>query len=489
MIDLSGCNLRFSVQNYIETATITATPTAVTDLDFLKNALSSRRAKWNGLGLVGEIVIDAVLDQQRMCDFWAIPGHNLPTGALIKADFFTNAADTIPVISTGYRDVGDYGLIIPPGFTDPFAEFVDPLNDTVYHFFDKQTPIERLQVTINHPYDYVPTTTNVTNPPVVTTTSVSDGIFLQDGAGLLSIEAESGDVIPAGNDTLNVVADGAASGGNYLEKTYVPVNYNPYDGPRIKYTFTSSQSGAHDIWVRLITGPFIPSEPSGSDKDSFYVLFNDQPSFWSTHQYGTTNWEWYKAHTVNITADIQNVLTIALREERFLFDKLVIQPAGSAAPTGTGPAESGFGSKTVTTVTEGGTTTVITADLTDSVQLRHMMLGNTVTLENSLAFGGEISFFTDPEIAYTEDGKAIATRPQYPAKSFNLPLNQMSESDRLNIWRLEALRKPLLITAYPGADAKWYSDNYVFLGRFKVPLRYKDRDWKLHATGLPFVEV
>jgi hypothetical protein len=100
-----------------------------------------------------------------------------------------------------------------------------------------------------------------------------------------------------------------------------------------------------------------------------------------------------------------------------------------------------------------------------------------------------MEFVTPPDIRYTADGRAVLASPQYLSRKLSLPLANMSERDRLNIWRLEALRHPVLINAYPDASNDWYTDNYTFLGRFRAPLKFRDKDWRLHATSIDFVEV
>lgn len=473
-------HLIFSADNYIETATLTSTPAAATDLDELKNSYAARRGVWTNLA--GEIVLEGVLEQPSYCSFFSIPGTNLRADALVKLEIFENETDTVPVLDTGYKE---FGQMIPLGAwragIDPYGALYEPLNDVFTYWFDDLIQVAKFRLTINHGYDYVPTTSEtVETPPVVTTQTVSDGIYRQGNDGVLSLESTSGVIRDSGPDTWETKSDAAASGGTFLEKAENDFYWNSSEGPRVSFEFTASQSGSHDFWVR------IKSQPGAN---SFYALIDGNSK---TVQMPTnlSSWTWYKARTVTLTDERRHTIGFAARDYDMVFDKVVVQPAGTAAPSGTGPSESGTGTTTITTVTEGSKITTIKAGSSDSVQLRMVMLGNTQTFERNFARGSQISFLTAPDLKTLHSGRAVIARPQRQSRRLSISMPRMSESDRLNMFRHETTRlgKPFLISAFPGR-ADWYTGNYMFLGRFSNPLSYTHRYEGMHSTSFELVEV
>lgn len=478
-------HLMFGRDNFVEldSTILTATPAPVTDINFLKNTYPARVAKWTNLQ--NDIVIEGVTDGQVLIDYFAIPGNNLNPNATIQLELFENATDATPIYTSGETSVGD---LIPLGAwragIDEYGNSENaPLSSVRSFWFTELKTVGKFRLTISHGFTYTPAVIpagSTATPPTVTTTTVSDGIFRQGTNGVLSIEAESGVVTnDAGIDTWAEVTDSDASGGKALYKNQDDFYNTSAEGPRVDFEFTASQSGSNDIYVRL----------KSSEGNSAYFIFDGQWSYVYFDMSQPFVWKKLARHVVTV-AEQRHQMSIAARDHFVYFDKIVIQPSGAPAPSGTGPAESGTGTKTITTVDDGGDVTEVTIESSDSVELRMIMMGNSMTMEGNFTLGGDATFVTPPDLHYSSSGSANITRPQHKKRRIVLPLNNMTEIDRFNLRNMEAtlLGKPFLVNAYPD-HPKWLADDYMFLGRFATANNYQQRTRTKHRTTIEIVEV
>jgi len=472
-------NLTFSANNHVEQAALTSTPSPVTTIEYLRDSFASRRTSW--VNPQGDIVIEGVLDAPRTADYFAIPGSNLRPEASVKLELFSFDTDTVPIVDTGFQVVGD---IIPEIGAQPFDDNRHTVQTGVYALlFLVPITYQRFRLTINPALMFVPPatmTTTTQNPPVTTTTTVPDGIFRQGSNGVLSLESGSGEVTSNGLDTWETFSDGAASGGSAVRKADSVFYWNPNEGPRVTHTFTASQGGSHDIWVRVKSAPLA---------NSFYMVFDGNSR---TIQMPTnySNWTWHKTRTVSLTAEQQHLVVFAARDFDMQYDKLVIQPAGNATPSGAGPAESGFGTTTETTVTQGGVTITVVENPLEAVQIRMLMIGNTFELEHNFERGSSIRYMTPPDIRKTHSGRSVLAREQRRVRSLSLNLPVMTENDRDRVRNFEARMagRPFLVSAFPDRGG-WLASDHLFLARFESALDYNYLFNTIHSTQLELSEV
>jgi len=106
-------------------------------------------------------------------------------------------------------------------------------------------------------------------------------------------------------------------------------------GPSATYTFNATRGGSHDIWLRVFVAI--------NDGDSLHI---DLDGSVITDHLPTSiqgQWAWEKVRTATLSAGGQHTLTLWAREDGLKVDKIVIKPAGSTAPSGNGPNETGSG--------------------------------------------------------------------------------------------------------------------------------------------------
>ena len=466
-------HLSFGYDNYIEGGEIVCTPEPVTDVDWLKTSDREEQARWTNLE--GNIVIETTLPAPVFAEYFAILGNNLKKDAKIKVEVFENVGDTEPTFQTDWETIGK---VKPLGLwragIDTYGELQEPngLDNVQVIWFDKLRKVTFVRLTIDHGYSVEAPVDNSEPTTIIT----SDGIPKQTN-GIVSIEAENGVVTDSGIDTWAQQSQSGASGGNALYKSGSEFYGSSGDGPRVKFRFTPVATGTLDVWVRM----------ESTDGNSFYSLFNDSQS--KTHIYDVSvfrnvGWKWHKIRSVYTVGQNVSSITIAARDHYLSFDKIVLQPAGSAAPTGEGPAESPHGTITTTIAGE----PIMTS--TDNVTLRMITLGNIITLEENFNYGAVLKLLTEPEIRYTSSGYAVNTKIQRYSRSMQLVLDAMTDNDRLVLSDLETklMGKPFLITAYP-KRAKWFTDHHMFLGIFGNALPYSHFFEDINQTQLTVLET
>jgi len=477
---MSGCeHIMFSDENLVEISDLESNVEPVTDLDWLKNEHRSRQTKWNEFSEEC-IYIDGYMADLRLASFLAIPGHNLLPTAEVRLYLWNDEVSTDPVYDSGPTLIGN---ILPLGIwsagVDPYgAANNESLDDVIALWLDEPVLTNHWRVEIKHKHGYV----EPTDPPPVI---VSDGIYQQDPTtGVLSIEAENGVVETEGGlFTWELDNLAGASGGVNLFKGGYGYHHTHNDGPKVKFEFTATQSGTFNVWLRLLSnggGPGVQDDGGYS----IFTVFNGDSTTKYFQSILNNGWQWRDTKQITLSAGQKYTLYVAHRHRQLAFDKLVILPSTEASPTGIGPAESGFGTKT-----EDGTPGAITS--TTSMNLRMLMLGDVIQLEKNFSYGSDISFLTEPDLHFAHSGFAITSRAQQHAKALSLSLDSMTEGDRFTMRNYETklAGKPFLVSPYPSGTAQWFRGDYVFLARFANSLKYKHLTPSNHRTSLNLVEV
>jgi len=469
-------HIMFSDHNIVEISELESNIDPVTDLDWLKNEHRSRQTKWTNFS-EDEIYVEGFMADLRLVSFMAIPGHNLLPTAEVRLELINENVSVAPVYDSGFTLIGN---VLPLGIwtagIDPYGGTEnESLDDVIALWLDDPVLANRWRVTIRHKYGYVPP---AEPPPVV----VSDGIYQQDPVtGILSIEAENGVVeSEAGISTWeNDNHAGASNGANVYYSDNSSYHHTGSDGPKVKFEFTATKSGQYNVWLRMF------SEDVGGVLGgySIFTVFNGH----STRKYFTSivnqGWRWRETKTITLSAGQKYTIYFSHRHRPLRVDKLVLKPSSDSAPTGTGPTESGFGTKTV----DGGTGAITS---TDSMNLRMLMLGEVIQLEKNFSYGSAIKFLTEPELHTSFSGFAITSRAQRTAKRLRLSLDSMTQGDRFTLWNYETklAGKPFLVSPYP-SETQWFKTNYFFLARFEDSLEYKHVGPNIHRTSINLVEV
>jgi len=166
--------------------------------------------------------------------------------------------------------------------------------------------------------------------------------FLQDGTGLVSMEAEhyqanvpnigyswSPVTIPgySGSGALPVMPDDGRS----------PLNAG--GGPRLDYQVRFTRAGTHYVWIRALS--------HSSASDSLYVGLDGATTgalYMTGMNLDGQTWTWTRQRsggvaTINVTSIGLHTINVWMRESGIVLDKLVLTTRSSYAPTGQGPPE------------------------------------------------------------------------------------------------------------------------------------------------------
>lgn len=406
---------------------LSSTPAPVTDLANLKNAFRARQVKITDLSS-DTLTIRGEFTSKRLVDYLAIVGCNLTENAEVQWKLYETTSTTVDLLGDGFEPVARG---VPLGeFTSghhPYAATTrTPVNGVIPKWLDTPIECEAFELLIKHGYPIV------ASPP-------SNGIPLQDGSGILSIEAENGTVTNVTNGTWTQTADGGASGGFYMAKSG---NFfrDPNSGPDVSFTYTASQDGVHDVYLRC-------DIESGGNSINVVHDGNVESKIISPIVGG---WDWYLMRQATLTAGANHETIVRGRDFTFKFDKMIIQPEGTAAPTGNGAAESSDG-------VEGSE---------NNVMLRMVMVGLSTGLSESFDYGNKIKYTTDPEVDRTSEGFGLLTELTDPVRRMLLPLNNLSESDRVKFVEMQMAQrgKPFLITAFPG-QSEWSDEMHSMLAQ------------------------
>ena len=476
-------SILFSTNNHVTDAVLSASPLPVTDIEWLKTDRAARQTRWTTL--TDDIVIQGELPEPRRAQYFAIPGSNLTKEAYVKLELFSSNNSNTDILQTGFTQVGQ---MLPLGVwlddIDPDSQVVEtPLNNVFSMFFDQPITFQKFRLTIQHGYTqvYIPAPVNPDPEPTVITTTVSDGVYRQPSNGILSIEAENGVVRDAGLDSWVPVPDSNASGGVRMYKSGNEFYWNTSSGPRMTFTFTPSQTVSCDVWVRAFS----------TNGNSIYSVTNRGGKHRVFQNFINNGYQWHWVNNISLVEGNKDTVVIAARDRYISIDKIVVQPSGSTPPSGLGPPESEFGTIT-TTVTVNGQPPDEPAILTpsDSVDLRMLMIGHTMGLDENFSYGANMKFMTEPELHRTYNGSSLISRYQQVARSLRVPLNMMSDNDRLKMHRFETTLKgnSFLVSPY-SCGPEWFTGDHIFLARFAAALDHSHRFSGVHKTELNLVEV
>ncbi len=146
----------------------------------------------------------------------------------------------------------------------------------------------------------------------------------------IEYEAEDGAV----TYPMQILTDGAASGGKYVE---VPAEYPDDSNAKVVFTFTVAEEADFVVWGRVQSGNYL--------HDSFKVIMDEQPEI-AWHISGKYEWTWDQVYELNGKDPVvyhlkagTHTLGIKNREWGSKLDKVIItadlnfQPTGLAKPT------------------------------------------------------------------------------------------------------------------------------------------------------------
>ncbi len=162
--------------------------------------------------------------------------------------------------------------------------------------------------------------------------------------GLVTMEVENAHTnIPQGDHSWTRTALPGASGTGAMEATpnigaTLNTNYAA-TSPRLDFQVTFLRTGTHYVWVRGLG-------PSGSD-DSVHVGLNGQ-ALATSDRLGSfaPSWTWVNTTMDGVPATIEvptpgtHTVNVWMREDGFVFDKLMLTTTATYTPTNTRPAES-----------------------------------------------------------------------------------------------------------------------------------------------------
>lgn len=449
---MSCARMRMGIGNDVQNATLTSTPEPVTPLEYLSNELRARQVKYEGLE-TDSIVIEGSLDEQSAAGFFAIPGCNLIPGATVKLELFEDLVSEVDVLEMEEVTVSTHK---PVGLWEVGVDVYGDLGATTFdnvivYWFDRSIVYQRFKLTVEHAI-------------LTGGAEVPNSIPLQDGSGIVSIEAESGEITNnSGSNVWTETSDIDASGGQTMIRSG-PRYYNGVKvAPSLTYQFTASRSGSHDVWLRVRTYTGERSVFVVFDEHRAACLFDIDSDF-----------TWQKARKINIKDGRTHTLTIAARATGFDVDKIVIKPEGESAPTGTGPATSGFG--------------VVDAD--EFVLMRMLIIGRQVELEKNFSRNPQMRFTTEPENVTAYSGFRVPIRAQENVRQMTLSLEHMTKNDFMTLVDIETTLagRPFLFSAYPDAD-EWTAQSHTFLARFENSLSYSRALESQHKTALTISET
>lgn len=173
------------------------------------------------------------------------------------------------------------------------------------------------------------------------------GPLQPDANGLISVEAENADLVVSGSNNHDwiLTSDNDATGkGAYNAYPDIGLNQNTAyvnASPRLDYRVNFDRAGTFYVWVR--------GKASGNlgAGDSLHVGLNGQAvstadrisSFNGTYRWSQNTMDGSPA-VITVPSAGEHTVNVWMREDGFVFDKLVLTPLESFAPSGNGPAES-----------------------------------------------------------------------------------------------------------------------------------------------------
>ena len=186
-----------------------------------------------------------------------------------------------------------------------------------------------------------------------TTVSPADEptVYVQDSGvdGIVSLEAEhyTHNESPRTGHSWELQTDGAASGGEAMQALpNTQTTGSPYEpgNPRLDFNVDFVKTGTHYIWTRGMA----PTVPATGNNDSVHagldtnmVATSDNiTGFGASYGWSRDTMDGVDDAAFDVTPAGQHVVNYWMREDGFVFDKVVLTTSGTYTPTGNGPAES-----------------------------------------------------------------------------------------------------------------------------------------------------
>ncbi|MFN3324128.1 MAG: malectin domain-containing carbohydrate-binding protein [Bryobacteraceae bacterium] len=183
---------------------------------------------------------------------------------------------------------------------------------------------------------------------VKVTTAGAGPVSYRETNGTVVIEAENGEIVNRNSKFWNrrTSVSGYSGTGYVIGEPNSGTNYTANfagSAPEIQYRVTFSTPGTYFIWIRGFA-------PTYAD-DSIHIGLNGSPLATGTHitefSVGTNIWSWsnriYNTATrasLTIPSAGSYIINAWMREDGFLFDKIVLSRDAGYVPSGIGPAES-----------------------------------------------------------------------------------------------------------------------------------------------------
>jgi uncharacterized repeat protein (TIGR03806 family) len=202
--------------------------------------------------------------------------------------------------------------------------------------------------------------------PEVETEQLGQALNFVSNAGVVSAEAENfSSNTAAGAYTWALRNESSAAGGvaMFAGPDNGTANNTGYTttSPRLDFVTNFAQTGTYQVWVRGRD-----SGATAGNSDSVHVGLDGQALTSADRITGfTTAFGWTRATidnvnaTLNVTTTGQHTINVWMREDGFIFDKLVLTTSTSFTPSGTGPAETAQSTSSCTDGVRNGTETGI----------------------------------------------------------------------------------------------------------------------------------
>jgi hypothetical protein len=166
----------------------------------------------------------------------------------------------------------------------------------------------------------------------------------QESGGQVVMEAEHFHTnVPRGSDSWSLASNGSASGGQVMQcgpdnGTNINTGYVT-TSPELRFQVQFVTTGTYHVWARGIG--------VNGDGDSYHAgIDNTGPpsadrisAFGSTLGWSRSTLDGATA-TINVTAPGLHTISLWMREDGFVLDKILLTTNGGLTPTGAGPAES-----------------------------------------------------------------------------------------------------------------------------------------------------
>ncbi len=253
-------------------------------------------------------------------------------------------------------------VLSAPGFSPNGGSFVDSVTVTlsnsnpsasIYYTLDGSTPTSSSQPYSPGGFILTSTTTvraiailaGYADSPVVSAAfnitpaggGGGSGAFQPDASGQVVIEAEHPDnsIDRGGRSWMQNFFSGFSGDGTMQagpdSGTTVNSNLNS-NSPQLDYPIEFSQSGRYHVWVRGV-GP-------GWNSDSVWVGLNSNSASAALLTVPKGGLDWAGSVRVNVPSAGVHSLSIWMREDGVIIDKVVLARSSGATPTGLGPNES-----------------------------------------------------------------------------------------------------------------------------------------------------